>query len=93
MHKGDLIEQIAQAAEIDQTEARRALNLILSGITDELRREGQVVLPGFGIFRMAKRRARVGSNPQTHEKMEIPARKTVRFSAGNRLKSLINSKG
>ncbi|MEW6731393.1 MAG: HU family DNA-binding protein [Acidobacteriota bacterium] len=90
MNKGELIERVSQDAEISKAQADRAINAVLSGITDSLRRGGHVTLVGFGSFKIAARRARAGLNPRTKEPIKIPAKKAVRFSAGAKLRAAVN---
>jgi DNA-binding protein HU-beta len=92
MNKSELIEKVASDAAISKAQADRALNAVLSGITDSLRRGGHVTLVGFGSFKIAMRKARTGLNPRTKEQIRIPAKKAVRFSAGAKLRSAVNKK-
>jgi DNA-binding protein HU-beta len=92
MNKGDLIEKVAQDADISKAQADRAINAVLSGITDSLRKGGAVTLVGFGSFRIAARKARMGRNPRTKQPIKIPARKAIRFSAGAKLRAAVNKK-
>ena len=57
---------------------------------DELAKGNDVAISGFGSFKVSKRAAREGRNPQTNEKIKIPARKAVTFKAGSALKDIVN---
>jgi len=58
-------------------------------VTKALKRGDKLTLPGFGTFSVAKRKARVGRNPQTGKEIKIPAKKVPRFKPGNLLKNSI----
>lgn len=90
MNKGDLIDKVAVDAGISKAQADRAIDSLLGGITDSLRKGQRVTLVGFGAFTVTQRKARRGRNPQTNELMKIPATKAVRFTSGKKLKEVIN---
>ena len=92
MNKGDLIDRVSADAGISKAQADRAIDSVLGGITDSLRKGERVTLVGFGPFGISQRRARKGRNPQTAEMIKIPATKSVRFSAGKKLKEVINKR-
>ena len=92
MNKGDLIDRVSSDAGISKAQADRAIDSVLRGITDSLRKGERVTLVGFGTFGVAQRRARRGVNPQTNEAIKIPATKGVRFSAGKKLKEVVNKR-
>ena len=89
MNKNDFINEIATSAEITKKEAEATLNAMLENITKALKKGEPVTLVGFGSFSVSKRAAREGINPQTKEKIKIPAKKVVKFKAGKTLKSII----
>ncbi|HQR40708.1 MAG TPA: HU family DNA-binding protein, partial [Blastocatellia bacterium] len=78
MNKGDLIDRVSVDAGISKAQADRAIDSVLGGITDSLRKGERVTLVGFGTFGVSPRKARKGRNPQTNELMRIPATKGVR---------------
>ena len=92
MNKGDLIDRVSADAGISKAQADRAIDSVLGGITDSLRKGERVTLVGFGTFAVSQRRARKGRNPQTNEMIKIPATKSVRFSSGKKLKEVINKR-
>ncbi|MBK6314741.1 MAG: HU family DNA-binding protein [Blastocatellia bacterium] len=92
MNKGDLIDRVSSDAGISKAQADRAIDSVLRGITDSLRKGERVTLVGFGTFGVSQRRARRGVNPQTNEAIKIPATKGVRFSAGKKLKEVVNKR-
>lgn len=92
MNKTDLIEVIAETAELSKAAAGRILDSVLGAITDSLSKGDQVALVGFGTFVVSTRKERAGRNPQTGESIKIPAAKVPRFRAGKGLKDSVNGK-
>ena len=90
MNKAELIEAVADAAELNKATATRAVDAMLSGITDTLKKGEQVTLIGFGTFEVRERAARAGRNPQTGAAIEIKASKAPAFKAGKALKDAVN---
>ena len=79
MNKTELINEIAAKAGINKTSAKAALDATLESIAQALANEDKVALLGFGTFSVVNKEARTGINPRTKEKIEIPARKVVKF--------------
>lgn len=92
MNKGQLIDKVSVDVGISKAQADRAIDSVLGGITDSLRKGDRVTLVGFGTFTVSQRKARKGVNPQTNELMKIPAAKAVRFSSGKKLKEAVNKR-
>ncbi len=90
MNKTELIDHIAKTADISKASAARALNAVMGGITDTLKKNNNVVLVGFGTFSVSKRAARSGRNPRTGEKIKIKSAKIPKFKAGKLLKDAVN---
>jgi DNA-binding protein HU-beta len=90
VNKADLIEQIAQAAEISKSAAERAVDALVNSVKASLRKGEDVTLVGFGTFYASTRAARTGRNPRTGEAVEIKAAKLPKFRAGKALKDAIN---
>ena len=90
MTKAELIEFIAENADLTKADANRALEAMVEGITEGLKKNGKVTLVGFGTFSAKKREAHMGRNPQTGESVEIAARVVPGFNAGNKLKDALN---
>ena len=82
MNKSELIEQVADRAEIKKAEAEAAVNALTEVVKETLQRGGDVAITGFGKFSVAERGARQGVNPQTGERIQIAASKAPKFSAG-----------
>lgn len=89
MNKSELIEAIAQSSSVTKADATRVLEAFCKAVTDTLRDDGQVVLPGFGSFSVAQRSARTGRNPQTGKPIEIKASRVAKFKAGKSLKEAV----
>ncbi len=90
MNKSELIDAIAESADISKAAAGRALDAVISSITGALKNGEQVVLVGFGTFSVKERAARTGRNPQTGEPIEISAARIPGFKAGKALKDAVN---
>ena len=90
MNKTELIEAIAHGADISKAAAGRVLDSLTGTITSVLKKGDSVTLIGFGTFKVTKRAARSGRNPQTGKEIKIAARKAPGFSAGKALKDAVN---
>ena len=90
MNKAQLVEKIAEGADITKASAGRALDSLIAGITSELVDGGDVALVGFGTFKVSARAARKGRNPQTGAEIQIAASNAPGFKAGKSLKDACN---
>lgn len=90
MKKAELVAVVAENAELTKKAAEAAVNAVIEGIGDSVAKGEQVVLPGFGTFKVTERAARTGRNPQTGEAIQIAASKGVSFKAGKALKEKVN---
>ena len=90
MNKTELIDKIAESADISKASAARALDAALDAITSSLKSSDPVVLVGFGTFTVKQRAARTGRNPQTGAEIHIPAARVPGFKAGKALKDAVN---
>jgi DNA-binding protein HU-beta len=90
MNKAELIEAIADAADLTKADAGRALDGLVNAITDALKKGDTVSLVGFGSFVVKERAARQGRNPQTGNTITIAAAKIPSFKAGKALKYAVN---
>ena len=90
MTKAELVEFIAEKADLTKADAGRALDAVMEGVIKGLKETGKVTLVGFGTFSAKKREARTGRNPQTGEAVKIAARTVPGFKAGNKLKDALN---
>jgi len=90
MNKADIIEHIAQSAEVSKSAAERAVDALVGAVKTSLKKGGMVTLVGFGTFYVGKRRARTGRNPRTGATLQIAATRVPKFRAGKALKDAIN---
>jgi DNA-binding protein HU-beta len=90
VNKSDLIDHIAEAADISKASAARALDAALDAITGSLRQAEPVALVGFGTFSVRERAARTGRNPQTGAEIEIAEARIPVFKPGKALKDALN---
>ena len=88
MNKGDLINEVAKVVSTKK-EAQEAVDCVLSSITNSLKKGDTVTLVGFGTFKVMKRKARKGRNPQTGEEIKIKASKAPKFTPGKALKEAV----
>ena len=89
MKKADLIEKMAEAADLTKAEAGRALDAFVKSVTESLRDGDEVALVGFGSFKLRTRPARQGRNPKTGEPIQIEAARLPVFQAGKALKDAV----
>jgi DNA-binding protein HU-beta len=89
VNKTELIEQIAGRTDSSKAEAQRYVDTLEKVVTEVLKSGEEVQITGFGKFYVREQKAREGVNPQTKEKMRIPAQKVPAFSAGQGLKEAI----
>lgn len=89
MNKSELVEKMADAADISKTAAARALDALTDSIAIALKEGDTVSLIGFGTFAIKERAARKGRNPQTGAEIDIKASKTPAFKAGKALKDAV----
>ncbi|HET9793138.1 MAG TPA: integration host factor subunit beta [Thermoanaerobaculia bacterium] len=90
MTKAELIEKVLTAADLNKKEAEAAVEAFFDSIIQSLREGEKIELRGFGSFRLRSRGARVGRNPKTGEKVQVPAKRIPYFKPGKELKELIN---
>ncbi|MCZ6557539.1 MAG: HU family DNA-binding protein [SAR324 cluster bacterium] len=89
MTKADLIDKVANDANVSKSEAGRVLNCMIDSMTNALASGDTVTLVGFGTFSVTHRAARKGRNPQTGAEIQIAASKSPRFKAGKALKDKV----
>ena len=82
MYKTELIEKIAAGAELSKADSKKAVDAAIEAIKGALAGGDTVSIVGFGTFSVTERGAREGINPRTKEKIQIAAKKTVKFKAG-----------
>ncbi len=89
MKKSELVKKVAAETGMSQADAARALNAIISAVSDCLISGDSITIQGFGTFKVSEHKERKGRNPSTGEAMTIPARKAAKFSPGKELSALI----
>ena len=90
MNKTELIEKIAAGADLSKADAKKALDATVKAIKDALADGDKIALVGFGTFSVSERPAREGINPATKEKIQIAAKKVVKYKAGAELADALN---
>ncbi len=90
MNKSDLVDAIAEGAELTKADAGRALDALLDAVTQALKSGDTVTLVGFGTFAVKDRAARTGRDPRSGNEIQIAASKVPGFKPGKVLKSSVN---
>jgi|TARA_Y100000031_G_C8232531_1_gene391618 DNA-binding protein HU-beta len=90
VNKSELIDRIADTADISKASAGRALDAALDAVTNSLKQSDPVALVGFGTFTVRDRAARMGRNPQTGAPIHIAAARVPAFKPGKALKDALN---
>ena len=88
MNKKELINEVAKAMNTKK-DAQAAVDCVFSSITKALKKKDTVTLVGFGTFKVSRRKARKGRNPQTGEKIKIKAKNVPKFVPGKALKEAV----
>jgi len=89
MNKAELVEEVANLTGLTKKVSRETVDAVTSVITDSLARREKVTLVGFGSFKVKRRRARRGRNPQTGEEIQIPSKEVPKFEAGKNLREAV----
>ena len=89
MNKSELVARIADLADLSKKDAEKALNSTVLAIQEALVKGEKVVLTGFGTFEVKERKARVGHDPRTGAKINIPKLNAPTFKAGKVLKEKV----
>ena len=87
MNKAELVEAVQKSLSSSKAEAERSVAAVIDAIKSGLKKGKPVQLIGFGTFKIAHRKARMGVNPKTGQPLKIKASKSVKFSVGKDLKS------
>lgn len=90
MTKAELINVVAETAELSKKDSEKAVNAFVSAVSEALKKGDKVQLVGFGTFEVRNRAERKGRNPRTKEEMTIPASKLPVFKAGKALKDTVS---
>lgn len=92
MKKAELVDQVADRAELTRQDAARAVDAVLATVKETLGRGSDITISGFGRFHVGQRGARQGVNPRTGERIQIAATRIPRFTAGSGLKSAVKGR-
>ena len=90
MTKAELVERVANQINLTKKQTEVVVNTVFSSITEALAEGKKVELRGFGSFRIRQRNARVGRNPKSGQKVEVPSKKVPFFKAGKELRELVD---
>ncbi|MEL6329041.1 MAG: HU family DNA-binding protein [Planctomycetota bacterium] len=88
--KKQLVDRIAQATGHKQIEVREIVQQFLDGIIEELSEGNRLEFRDFGVFEVRARRARIAQNPKTLERVPVPAKSTVKFKPGRRMREIMD---
>jgi integration host factor subunit beta len=89
--KADLIEEVLRITELPRKESETIVETIFDSIIESLQSGDKIEIRGFGSFRTRQRRGRVGRNPKTGEKVEVPPKKIPFFKPSKELKDFVNN--
>ena len=90
MTKADLIEEVSRKVELTRKESEVIVEAIFGSVVRSLRTGEKIEIRGFGSFRTRERQARVGRNPKTGARVEVPAKRIPYFKPSKELKDLVN---
>ena len=90
MTKADLIEEVSRVVELTRKESEVIVEAIFDSVVRSLRSGDKIEIRGFGSFRTRERQARIGRNPKTGERVEVPAKRIPYFKPSKELKDLVN---
>jgi integration host factor subunit beta len=93
MTKADLIEEVSRVVEMTRKESEVIVEAIFDSIVRSLRGGDKIEIRGFGSFRTRQRQPRVGRNPKTGARVEVPAKKIPYFKPSKELKDVVNTSG
>jgi len=89
--KADLIEEVTRIAELPRKESELVVETIFDSIISALQTSDKIEIRGFGSFRTRHRRGRIGRNPKTGAKVEVPPKKIPFFKPSKELKDFVNA--
>ena len=90
MTKADLIDEVSAISQLSKKSSAVVVNTFFDSVATALCRQEKVELRGFGSFKHRQRRARVGRNPRTGDRVEVPAKVVPYFKPGKDLRQLVN---
>lgn len=90
MTKADLIEEVSAVSRLSKKSSEAVVNTFFESMAEALQRQEKIELRGFGSFKLRRRGARVGRNPKTGERVDVPAKVVPYFKPGKDLRELVN---
>ena len=90
MNKQELVAEVAKVSGLTKVDSEKAVNAFVKAVSGALKKGNSVQLIGFGTFKVGKRAARTGRNPQTGKEIKIAAKKVAQFKAGKALSDTVN---
>ena len=93
MTKADLIEEVSRLAELTRKDSEVIVETIFDSVVRTLRAGDKIEIRGFGSFRTRQRKPRVGRNPKTGDRVEVPPKKIPFFKPSKELKEMVNREG
>ena len=90
MTKADLIEEVARVVEFTRKESETIVEAIFDSVVNALREDDKIETRGFGSFRTRQRQSRIGRNPKTGARVDVPAKRVPYFKPSKELKDLVN---
>ena len=90
MTKAELVEEVARTTQLTKKHAELIVNTVFESIVDSLKDGDKIELRGFGSFRIRQRGPRIGRNPKTGAKVQVPSKRIPYFKPGKELKELLN---
>src|SRR5262249_2063153 len=90
MTKADLVEEVSRVTELTRKDSEVIVDTLFDSVIKALKTGDKLEVRGFGSFRVRQRNARVGRNPKTGEKVEVPAKRVPYFQPSKELKALMN---
>jgi integration host factor subunit beta len=90
MTKADLVEEVIRVAVLSKKDAENVVNTVFGQIMEALKSDDKIELRGFGSFRVRRRRSRLGRNPKTGDRVDVPSKRIPYFKPGKELRDLIN---
>ena len=90
MTKAELVDEVAQVSDLTRKHSEVIVEAVFSSIIDALQKGDKIELRGFGSFRVRRRRSRLGRNPKTGDRVDVPSKRIPYFKPGKELRDLIN---
>ena len=91
MTKAELVNEVARTTDLTKRHAEIIVNTVFESIVESLKEGEKIELRGFGSFRIRRRGSRIGRNPKTGERVDVPPKRIPYFKPGKALKELLNS--